>query len=360
MIRASWRRPSAPGAYQAGSSPPSPVLAAPPARWMPIVSAWWASGLKRADAHRRDHEAAHDRRGRPRPRRAGRASRARRTRSSSRGTERSDAAGRAPRGSAASARVDAPARCRRSADRATVISLGDPRREEVGLAVGAEAGEARVRQARLAARRRLGAMAAPPRARRSWRSARSAKVVRPGHAAAVGKQRATTDASRSTTSISAPPMYEATALMPIRASVLRRPASKAGDEAADGRRRASASRRRACRPARRPARSRAAAGRPVAPTARTIAMRMDVEDVGGVDHEVGPAAQAGLGQRRVDGAGAEDRRDRQPVERERRGRTGRRPPRRRGQPRRHRARAGRGPARGHRPRPRRPTSRRAP
>ena len=44
--------------------------------------------------------------------------------------------------------------------------------------------------------------------------------------------------------------------------------------------------------------------------------RMDVEDVGGVDHEVRPAAQAGLGQRRVDGAGREDRRDRQPVERE--------------------------------------------
>ena len=44
LIRASWRRPSGPGAYQAGSSPPSPVFAAPPARWMPIVSAWWASG----------------------------------------------------------------------------------------------------------------------------------------------------------------------------------------------------------------------------------------------------------------------------------------------------------------------------
>ena len=63
--------------------------------------------------------------------------------------------------------------------------------------------------------------------RRIWRSARSARVVRPGHAAAVGKQRATTEASRSTTSMSAPPMYEATALIPIRASVLRRPASKA-------------------------------------------------------------------------------------------------------------------------------------
>ena len=44
LIRASWRSPVAVGVYQAGSSPPSPVFAAPPARWMPIVSAWWASG----------------------------------------------------------------------------------------------------------------------------------------------------------------------------------------------------------------------------------------------------------------------------------------------------------------------------
>ncbi len=39
LIRASRRRPSSPGTYQAGSSPPSPVFAAPPARWIPIVSA---------------------------------------------------------------------------------------------------------------------------------------------------------------------------------------------------------------------------------------------------------------------------------------------------------------------------------
>ena len=70
-------------------------------------------------------------------------------------------------------------------------------------------------------------MASAAARRRICRSARSARVVRPGHAAAVGKQRATTDASRSMTSISAPPMYDATALIPIRASVLRNPASKA-------------------------------------------------------------------------------------------------------------------------------------
>ena len=74
-------------------------------------------------------------------------------------------------------------------------------------------------------------------------------------------------------------------------------------------------RRRARRPARRPARSRATGATAVAPTARTIASAVDVEDVGGVDDEVRAAAQAGLGEGGVDGAGREDRRDRQPVER---------------------------------------------
>ena len=36
--------PSSPGAYHAGSSPPSPVFAAPPSAWMPSVSTRWASG----------------------------------------------------------------------------------------------------------------------------------------------------------------------------------------------------------------------------------------------------------------------------------------------------------------------------
>ena len=62
--------------------------------------------------------------------------------------------------------------------------------------------------------------------------------------------------------MSAPPMYDATALMPIRARVLRSPASKAADEVLDrvGRRqRLGAARARRARP---PARSRAADGRP--------------------------------------------------------------------------------------------------
>ncbi len=43
---------------------------------------------------------------------------------------------------------------------------------------------------------------------------------------------------------------------------------------------------------------------------------MDVEDIGGFDHEIGPAAQAGRAQGRVDGTRGEDRRDRQTVEAE--------------------------------------------
>ena len=88
--------PSGPGMYQAGSSPPSPVFAAPPARWMPIVSAWWASGLsaptliaettnRRAIARASSTSSSADCRGGPR-----------RTRSSSRGT----AGASAPRASA--------------------------------------------------------------------------------------------------------------------------------------------------------------------------------------------------------------------------------------------------------------------
>ena len=161
----------------------------------------------------------------------------------------------------------------------------------MGLAVGAEPGEARdpggaARGPGPAARWR------PTRAaRRSWRSARSVKVVRPGHAAAVGKQRATTDASRSMTSTSAPPMYEATELMPMRARVLRRPASKAVDEPLDrlGRR----DRLGAARPRQ--------LGRELDGQARMDRRRadgqqhrhrVDVEDVRGIDDEVG-ARRAG-------------------------------------------------------------------
>ena len=150
--------------------------------------------------------------------------------------------------------------------------------------------------------------------RRIWRAPRSASVVRPGQAAAFGKQRATTDRSRSTTSMSDPPMYEATALMPIRASVLRRPASNADGKPGDGLGRAE-----------RLGAARAGQlrgeldGEPRLDRGRTDGEghghRVDVEDVDGADGQVGPSAQARRGQRGVDGAGRQDRRDRQALER---------------------------------------------
>ena len=157
-------------------------------------------------------------------------------------------------------------------------------------------------------------MASAAARRRSWRSARSASVVRPGHAAAVGKQRATTDASRSTTSMSAPPMYEATALMPIRASVLRRPASNAATRpltASSGVSGLGAAR--AGELGRElDGESRLDGGRTDREDHRH---RVDVEDVDRADRDIGPTAQAGVGERRVDGTDREDRRDRQPVDR---------------------------------------------
>ena len=44
LMAASRRSPSADGAYQAGSSPPSPEFALPPSRAMPMLIAWCASG----------------------------------------------------------------------------------------------------------------------------------------------------------------------------------------------------------------------------------------------------------------------------------------------------------------------------
>ena len=114
--------------------------------------------------------------------------------------------------------------------------------------------------------------------------------------------------------MSAPPMYEATALIPIRASVLRSPASNA--EASP----ATASDR-----AQRLGAARAGQlggeldGEPRLDRGRTDGEdhghRVDVEDVDGADRQVGPSAQARLGQRGVDGARREDRRDRQALDR---------------------------------------------
>ena len=115
--------------------------------------------------------------------------------------------------------------------------------------------------------------------------------------------------------------------MPIRASVLRRPASNADTRFADrlGRRqRLGAARAGQSRPR---ARWPATDGPPSRPTARSHRQRVDVEDVGGIDDEVGPAAQARVGERGVHRADGEDRRDRETVEIEAIDRTGRAGPR---------------------------------
>ena len=148
---------------------------------------------------------------------------------------------------------------------------GDPRREQVGFAIGPEPREAWVGQARLATGARARGWPGAAARRRIWRAPRSASVVRPGQAAAFGKQRATTDRSRSTTSMSDPPMYEATALIPIRASVLRRPASNAAASPATASDGLTVSAPRV--PASSAASSRASRGwTAVAPTARAMAM----------------------------------------------------------------------------------------
>ena len=101
--------------------------------------------------------------------------------------------------------------------------------------------------------------------------------------------------------------------MPIRASVLRRPASNAATRLATvvGRRQLLG----AARPASSAASSMASRGwTAVAPTARTIAIAWTSRTSAASTHEVGPAAQAGLGQRGVDGADRQDRRDRQALE----------------------------------------------
>ena len=105
-------------------------------------------------------------------------------------------------------------------------------------------------------------------------------------------------------------MYEAIVLMPIRASVLRRPASNAVSRlstAASGVRSSDAAGagRLDRQLDREPRHDRRGAG------GERHRERVDVEDVGRVDEDVGPAAEAGVGERGVDGAGGEDRRDRQ-------------------------------------------------
>ena len=112
-------------------------------------------------------------------------------------------------------------------------------------------------------------------------------------------------------------MYDATALMPIRASVLRRPASNAATRFADrlGRGQRLGAARAGQLGGQLDGEARMDRGRADGEDHRH---GVDVEDVGRIDDDVRPAAQAGRGQRGVDGADGEDRRDRQPVDRDRR------------------------------------------
>ena len=312
LIRASWRRPSGPGAYQAGSSPPSPVFAAPPARWMPMVSAWWASGLsaptliaettKRRTIDARvldlvEGERASARSGRG-ARRAGRSAprpggRARR------------GSGRARRRCRRAASISTPRRGRRGpgSRRRSAARRGGPRRRR---------GSGRTRGRAGAARGRPPAPGWPARRsrRRIWRSARSARVVRPGHAAAVGKQRATTDGVEVDD-------------VDQRAADVRRdradahPGERLAQPGLEARRRG----RRPCRSGVSASAPRRAGqlggeldGEPRMDGGRADREDhrhgVDVEDVDGADRDVRPAAQAGGGQGRVDGPGGQDRRDR--------------------------------------------------
>ena len=311
LIRASRRRPSASGAYQAGSSPPSPVFADPPARWMPIVSAWCASGdraptLIAETTKRRTIE-----------------------RASSTWSRAMGVAPTHPQLVARDARASGTTRDRRPVagkrrvDAARVVGGGegrdlggDLRREQVRLAVRAEAGPARVGQLRLATGRGRG-----DRRRRGdaaeLSSARSARVVRPGQAAA-DREAASHDGGVEVDDVD----ERAADVRRDRADAhpregLAKPGLEGGDEVADGVR--GGQRLGAARPGefrrqfdRQPRMDGRGADR------EQHRHAVHVEDIRRVDDDVGPAAQARVGQRGMDGTGREDRRDREALERERR------------------------------------------
>ena len=302
MIRASWRRPSGPGSYQAGSSPPSPVFAAPPARWMPIVSAWCASGLSAptliAETTKRRTIAAGvldlvERDGRSS--RAGRAARR---------AARTGRVGRSRQGGPVAGQggvdVERRRRWRSARPRGPVISPAI--RGENRWASPSARNRAKPGSGRRGSRRRR-ARGWPARPRGGGSGARRGRPASSGRARPPrsGSSARRPIASRSTTSMSAPPMYDATALMPIRASVLRRPASNAATRPATvsaGRQRLGAARAGEL--------GGELDGEPRLDRGRADGEDhghgVDVEDVDGADRDVGPSAQAGRGQRGVDGA----------------------------------------------------------
>ena len=200
LICESCRPPSSPGAYQAGSSPPSPVFAAPPSAWIPSVSTPVGLGRERADAHRRRRRSAatierasstsSSGSGRRRSRRGARGSPSR----TSGGPLAVRAAGAVRRRAASHVRRwDRPRRWRRAPGRARdrrARRRGARRRPGSGPTPGREAGRA--------GRRRRGrgpprAASAGPRARSREPRAGRATPPRPGSSAPRGREPSSRD-----------------------------------------------------------------------------------------------------------------------------------------------------------------------
>ena len=307
MIRASWRRPSGPGVYQAGSSPPSPVLAAPPARWIPIVSAWCASGLSAptliAETTKRrtiDRASSTSASGVARP-----------CGSDPQLIARDRAVGRRAGECLAIAseslvdlgRSDAIA----TADRQERDLAGDLRREEVGLAVGPEAREPGVREAHLAAGDGL-------RDRQRGRTAPDLPLGEVGEGRPAGPRRGGREAARDDRRVEVDDIDERPTDVrrdgadPHPGQRLAQTRLEGGHELAD--RLGRGQRLGAARPGEL---GRELDGEPRVDDRRADGQdhrhRMNVEDVGGADCEVRATAKAGCGERGVNGPDGQDRRD---------------------------------------------------
>ena len=321
LIEASRRSPSGPGAYQAGSSPPSPVFAAPPASWIPMREGLVCLGasaptLIAETTNRRTIDGASSTSERSTEAGTGR------IRSSSRGTAWS-AAGRASADAVARERVidRGGVGCGvRSAAFDAVGSkhldlAGDARREEMRLAIAAEPSKSGIGQSRLAAGSGLGDG-------ERGRAAPKLTLGDIGECRPAGPRRSGREAPLDDRGVEVDDVDErATDVRGDRADAhsrqrLAKTGLEGGDEARDG-----------------------LGGCQRLGTARAGKLRgeldreprmdcgradrqdhrhgVDIENVDGADREVRPASEAGRGERGVDGARGEDRRHRQPVDRPR-------------------------------------------
>ncbi len=196
LMWASVALSAASGAYQAGSSPPSPVLAEPPMAWIPSVSARCASGdnaptLIALTTNRRaiERESSTSSSG------TARVPRGRETRNPSRTTAASRPSPARYRASAVSVGSSDVARSCTALAIAGLYRWSSPSpRNLASPGSGSRSGRAAAVWARAAA------------SRDSCTAARSRASSRPGHAAAAGKQRATRSGPSSIVSNSWPPM----------------------------------------------------------------------------------------------------------------------------------------------------------